>query len=349
MHAKLLKLSVVLAGSLLVSYLTWGSFSSSVLAQEEGKQGTAADHFIEQAMQFWKDYSYRAQHLQGTGSYTATSDEMKLHHSYRIKFNDQCYLLQTDEQHTNNGNTSARSTVFAKNSRYAFELYRKSATSSWVIVELIDLRKSALPSRFIQRFNSIKEARHILVSLYQGELLAEVVRKSDFRVLQSRRITKEGHGLVEIRFRYSKDAGNQQHDGTLVLDPGRSWCLRSYDVHIKGPESRARKKWQVVDMGEADGLPVPTRAVLNAELHGSDGTPVSKLIWNFEYDWTNPQQPPPDEEFTLAAFGLPEPPGLEWERPTPWYWWAALLGIACIVGGAFFFWLKQRTAAGRSA
>ena len=26
----------------------------------------------------------------------------------------------------------------------------------------------------------------------------------------------------------------------------------------------------------------------------------------------------PEREFTLSAFGLPEPPGIEWEKPFPW-------------------------------
>ncbi|HMP01928.1 MAG TPA: hypothetical protein PKD86_06670 [Gemmatales bacterium] len=41
-------------------------------------------------------------------------------------------------------------------------------------------------------------------------------------------------------------------------------------------------------------------------------------------DWST--EPTPAIEFTLSAFGLPEPYGIEWERPTPWWLYAAISG-----------------------
>lgn len=47
----------------------------------------------------------------------------------------------------------------------------------------------------------------------------------------------------------------------------------------------------------------------------------------------------PESEFTLSAFGLPEPPGIEWKKPFPWYLVFAGIGIVCL--GIFFF-LRSR-------
>jgi hypothetical protein len=44
---------------------------------------------------------------------------------------------------------------------------------------------------------------------------------------------------------------------------------------------------------------------------------------------------PPERDFTLSAFGLPEPPGIEWKKPFPWYLVFASIGTACL--GVFFF------------
>ncbi len=40
----------------------------------------------------------------------------------------------------------------------------------------------------------------------------------------------------------------------------------------------------------------------------------------------------PDHEFTLSAFGLEEPHGITWERPTPWWIYFGLIGGGCLVG-----------------
>ena len=37
----------------------------------------------------------------------------------------------------------------------------------------------------------------------------------------------------------------------------------------------------------------------------------------------------PESEFTLSAFGFPEPTGFA-RRRVPWVWWAASVGIVCI-------------------
>jgi hypothetical protein len=41
-----------------------------------------------------------------------------------------------------------------------------------------------------------------------------------------------------------------------------------------------------------------------------------------------------ETEFTLTAFGLPEPYGIEWERPTPWGWYilGGTLGMVVLMG-----------------
>jgi len=44
----------------------------------------------------------------------------------------------------------------------------------------------------------------------------------------------------------------------------------------------------------------------------------------------------PERDFTLSAFGLSEPGGVQ--RPTRWYLWAAILGIGCLIVAALFFW-----------
>ncbi len=77
--------------------------------------------------------------------------------------------------------------------------------------------------------------------------------------------------------------------------------------------------------------------------------PVVEEILEFEHC-----PPFDDSEFTLSAFGLPEPPGLETTpapKPTRWYLWIALAGGVSLLGALFFSWRirKARAAAAGTA
>jgi hypothetical protein len=52
----------------------------------------------------------------------------------------------------------------------------------------------------------------------------------------------------------------------------------------------------------------------------------------------------PESDFTLSAFGFPEPPGVEWKKPFPHYLVAGGVGMACV--GVFFF-LRARGRASK--
>ncbi|GIW85246.1 MAG: hypothetical protein KatS3mg107_0906 [Gemmataceae bacterium] len=55
-----------------------------------------------------------------------------------------------------------------------------------------------------------------------------------------------------------------------------------------------------------------------------------------------------ESEFRLSAFGLPEPVGVEWERPVRWYLWLMLAGVVCLLAGGVFYSLSRRRAGGTS-
>ncbi|MCS6977776.1 MAG: hypothetical protein NZM31_12325, partial [Gemmatales bacterium] len=56
-----------------------------------------------------------------------------------------------------------------------------------------------------------------------------------------------------------------------------------------------------------------------------------------DFDLHLPDTLPPESEFTLSAFGLPEPPGVTWERPTPWWLYGIAVGLALVVLSGILF------------
>jgi len=236
--------------------------------------------------------------------------------------------------------------IYGSNPNYAFELTRQTEEAPWVVAQVIDLKREKVPSTMEQYFERYQRDINWLVKL-RSDYLLDLIRKPEFRVVGCRTTPQAGEELLEVSFDYPHEvleAGNPVQGGTLVLDPQRFWCLRSYQVRTQGKGSRGTMKFRVLELGEAgEGLPFPRRAVADYEFVSDEGH-TNTHHWQFDYDLRAPQQLPGDEEFTLSAFGLPEPPGVEWKKPTPWWLWVGGAGIACLVLGGLFYWLKARAA-----
>jgi len=94
------------------------------------------------------------------------------------------------------------------------------------------------------------------------------------------------------------------------------------------------------------GRPVLRRLLITTDYDRNRGKSIKKC----EYENVT-HRAAPEAEFTLSAFGLPEPTWLA-KTPTPWYWWIALAGIVCLGLASLFRWLARRarrTAAGTHA
>jgi hypothetical protein len=50
----------------------------------------------------------------------------------------------------------------------------------------------------------------------------------------------------------------------------------------------------------------------------------------------------PDSEFTLSAYGFAEPPGVTWERSTPWWLYGILVGFALILVSGILYKVIRR-------
>src|SRR5262249_45691556 len=137
-------------------------------------------------------------------------------------------------------------------------------------------------------------------------------------------------------------------EGILLLDPDRFWCRRSADYTVTFTSDpnfkRGTAKLHALVIRETLGsLPIP-QLCRNEREFFADGNDKVKMSFRAEFDLHLPSSLPKDEEFTLTAFGLPEPAGLEWKRPTPWYLWLGLVGIICLVSGVAVRRLKRGKA-----
>jgi hypothetical protein len=344
-HNILLCLSIVL-----VSVMGLEVTTCDACAQDDDQ--TLREQFLREAPARWAEYVQQAKQLQGTYSFRASFSVTgtKAENTYTVKMNRTCKLIELSMARKTPGGQGDYDDlkVVAFNPRYAFALKRKTPSSPWIVTELVDLRTNSLPSSIQKTFERIDNEILELVRL-DKDPLAELARKPEFQVVRCKKVLQAGEEFVQVDFEYpptveERDSG--VHRGTLVLDPQRFWCLRSYEVRYpRSDGSPGTVKYRVLELGgREEGLPVPKRALEQREFLSKDGTRGKTEIW-VECNLDVPRTLPPDEEFTLSAFGLPEPLGVTWSKPTPWYLWLSLAGALCLGGSGVFYWLKRRAAA----
>jgi hypothetical protein len=156
------------------------------------------------------------------------------------------------------------------------------------------------------------------------------------------------HFLVRLQYQYPYGSSPVPvHSGWVLLDPEACWCVRAYAVESRFTESlvvKAEGKHEYEK--DASGFPLLKR--LTEHVTVLDG---SKTTADFEDNYSfscRAESGIPESEFTLSAFGLPEPYGVEFERPrrTPWIFLGAL---ACLALALVFGWVarnRRRSARG---
>ncbi len=89
---------------------------------------------------------------------------------------------------------------------------------------------------------------------------------------------------------------------------------------------------------EGFSIPVPNRHTFIAtDIKANDRLHVETSVSQFRCD---PRRG--EEEFTLSAFGFPEPVGIEWKKPTSRYVWFLLASAVFVILAVGFRYLARR-------
>lgn len=340
--------------------------SLPVQSQESQDDASLKDRFHQEAPMRWREYSQKAEMLQGKYSFqmSQTLDNLKAQQSYDIKRNGERKLIIEERVSEREGKTRKICEARGVNPYYAFTLERftlgrAQPSDLWALKELVDYKNQTQlekidPKKSTSLYDSDKVIVNSLVRV-RNELLVDLVRNVRFQLIACRPLLEGAGELVEVTFDIAHETTpgeNPIQSGILILDPQRFWCIRSYSFRAKYYNGRTQKasdqgvsKFRFTELNEAEGgLPIPKRALLETESIFADGT-QNKQHWTFEYDLQLPKKLPAEEEFTLSAFGLPEPSGFD--RPTRWYLWLGLTGIGCLVLAVYLKISKRRVFASK--
>ncbi|MBI2805190.1 MAG: hypothetical protein HYX68_09460 [Planctomycetes bacterium] len=330
-------------GCLAAAWVTLGCLAAIGFAPTASAQGDPTalrDRFLTEAPVAWEKAMANFQRLQGRYSIQIIHNgKMRVDTEIELKQNAHCKMQLARLR------TGKDENLDAYNRDYSFSLTRKK-DRAWVLAEsALKIAKRKL--RADQIDDSVKRSWAYSPVTIRVLHLAELVKQPNFKVVSVQAVAKDN--LIEVAFDNKHSVKNEPfcsiQGGKLYLDPSRSWCLRS--AVVKNEYANGADESRHI-LGFSDQSPnscIPRRLVIESIGYDiPDGKTITekrsvtrRIKVDFEVE--EPVILPADEEFTLSAFGLPEPEGIE-RASSRWYlWFIAIAAVSLIVG----FYLLRRS------
>ncbi len=325
------------SGFFVASYLVASAFHGASASGDEGLRA----RFLSEAPAAWRALA------EGVGSYEGTRVMRTVRAASQppevskvdFKFAEDLALAITDD--------GSRVTAHGMNRRYAFEL-RRIGETEWIIAKLA---RKGDPGHGELVDYALKASRGCLTSgtsLFPRRL-PQLVQEPTFKVTDVRAVRLAGEELAEVQFAYDpKDKSDLRiREARLILNPARSWTVREGRAQVDWPSEETGTVSQEVIYYD-DFAPVPVVKTFRARSEARPAGPRAKelgitgpttLEITSEFD-VRPLERPDERDFSLTAFGLPEPDGTS---PSLWWLWALIAGVVLL---ALALWLG-RGAVGR--
>ena len=322
---------------------------------------TGKQDLVRKALPAWEKYRARARRLQGSielTTITLTPARQVLRTSrLEIKQRDGGGLLLN--QGLGSGTRPQRlGRVEAVNRSYGFHLSRPNSGAPWTLSRLeedVSAGKTSLYADVTNNRVAFWPTCPTTFALIPSFPL-QGLDGPGFTVKQVSPVIRDGEHLVKAEVDYRRPTEKSlvySLTGWVLYIPKRSWVIREYSFQFQlrgvppGDDESTASAAVGVTYSYNDGddeFPVPKRVVRWLNMKPLGGTD-SEL----QADYNLTESESPESDFTLSAFGLPEPWG---SQPTelrrrPWHIWAAGLGIVCL-GMALLMRRWSRRATGSS-
>ena len=308
----------------------------------------------------WRSLTDQYRTFCGSGvvTFSQTLDDKSYRKTFSFFQLDECRLFR--DIHEEGGHSEE--TVRGLNAKYRFELERNS-DAPWKMSEITLGEARLAPGGRPDPWDVAARLVGQALGRIGGGALVDIWSHPDLEIVSTQPTEILGHAALIVSFRfpdnspYSHPSSYPVASGEVVVAPAQGWRAFRHLLRYQ-PTSGALAEGQVEvtvleEMKRDDGLVLPRRLVCLCDWRFAADHTIPTLAGKvnkqrFEYEFeiapcgTNPR------DFTLSAFGLPEPYGVEWDRPTPWWLYALIsAGVLFIVTVIVSFW-KRRLAA-RSA
>lgn len=321
------------------------AFRGLLFAQDDASW---KDRFLKEAPSEWEKYRARAKRFQGVIERTT----VRLTPEKEVMNKDRCEIKQKDgcalflvQALVSEKQPDEKGLGLCINNQYGFEIRRRTPNTQWVAVNLdVDLSDG-------MKFNLASPPTEAVV--YWTDCPVDFnlipyfswsgIKDPKFTVQQVTPISRSGRQGVKVEFAYrsprEKPNMPSVKKGYVLYDPQRFWIILEYNAQIEWESTNVKASTTVAYEYEetADGFPIAKRIIRRF-------TPVKGVDRENHYEFNLKEADVPESDFTLTAFGLPEPSGIKRGRPFPWYLALAGIGTACL--GVFFF-LRSRAKRAR--
>lgn len=329
-------------------------FPNSVYGQS-GIDAELKKNFFIESVKGWEKYHENVKRLQGKGLDTAfvlspTKREV-LKVSYEFKQANGCVLMMGQGIKVEGASDAKKGEIHVINPKYRFKLIRNKPSSHWAIFEVShDSYQDPPPNRPDLDTNMAVKGTFlapISINCNPKEDWFNMVSSPNFH-LKGITANKNGDGFVNVDFEMewfpTKEYPIRVKSGRVWFDPDHLWVMKKceYKLEWYGGETKTvgfSRNCTKTFYYRYDSNNFP---IINKIIYRSIDA-KGKPDYEEHYDYNLIFEDVPESAFTLSAFGFPEP---NWESPrqTPWYLYAGLGGIVCIVIGLIFrMWANRRT------
>jgi hypothetical protein len=329
-------------------WIGWVVSALPALPQCAAAQSPVLDEAI---VRKWREYEQFSRGLQGVKRQIGKLANGKpFNKTSRFRQNRDCVLLRyfIDDP--------ADEVIMIQNPSYSAELRGNASVADRVVL----FQYVPDPAAALRSSGGMPLAQAVFVESsphfsYYWTKLSDLAAKPTFRIKAITKVVDSGRELLRVDHDTVFDEPNKQTrlQGALYLDPGRCWCLTRVDdveeIYHRGVHARTMKwdiRYETTD--HPSGFPLVRASTIRMDGRSdSTGAKVGGEV-RCEYEW-DVNNRVTDDQFTLSAFGLPEPVGVTREKPTPVYVWllAAAGGFGALA--LLFRWLVRRRQAAQAA
>jgi hypothetical protein len=252
-------------------------------------------------------------------------------YSFKCKLPDMARVIESSDT---DGASEQR--VLGYNKSTSFVLKRKRGRKEYYI-ESVDARGSDRPPVALPLKTYLRAPYATDISLLS------IVSSPHFSIRAASRVSRDGRDLVRIAFDCPTDPPANPRkgfvdfgglEGSILVSPSEKWVLYEYDCRSKKGMPMSFKG-TVGYEGVLDGFPIPRRVTREKWMKHPKGEFTESQVYEFlDFRFGSPS----DEEFTLAAFSIPDVarPSTRSTRSVGLGYWFFALAVVSLAGAVLF-------------
>lgn len=298
-----------------------------------GRAETSVADVTSQAKENWKRYHDMAAAFQGGMTVTTTEKPGGNILSKRQWVVRQMGPEKTSEIVTEIVPATSKEFAIVRNESYFFEIERSSTSAPWSIKSFVEQEQGSPPlSEQLAAYGHAVRIPTDGLRLY-NKYLSDMLDEPGFAIVSAE---PRDDGIVRLEFSYDGLLPNfPLTRGWVDLDTEHFFVIREYDSEAKWLDGTGRLQGVFDYSVDPDGFPRVTSVVRS---HSSDNGRVPyHVIDATDFDLSR-SIPVSKSDFTLSAFGLPEPPGPSRSfLPTSVFFWTTallLVGLLSLMAAA---------------